>query len=72
MANHAEPVAMAGAFVEDAEAQARFAARRRYLAWRGRVLPIGAGCIRFWAGGFRVPGHGAGDDRRRFVWTGDR
>ena len=42
MANHAEPVAMAGAFVEDAEAQARFTARRRYLAWRGRLLPIGA------------------------------
>ena len=29
-------------FVDDAEAQARFAARRRYLAWRGRLLPIGA------------------------------
>ena len=42
MADHAQPVAMAGAFVEDAEAQARFAARRRYLAWRGRLLPIGA------------------------------
>ena len=44
MANQAEPVAqsavMAGAFVEDAEAQARFAARKRYLAWRGRVLPV--------------------------------
>jgi NitT/TauT family transport system permease protein len=42
MANHAEPVTMAGGFVEDAEAQARFAARRRYLAWRGRLLPVGA------------------------------
>jgi NitT/TauT family transport system permease protein len=42
MANHAEPVTMAGGFVEDAEAQARFAARRRYLAWRGRLLPIAA------------------------------
>jgi NitT/TauT family transport system permease protein len=46
MANQAEPVAgtvaMAGAFVEDAEAQARFAARKRYLAWRGRLLPIAA------------------------------
>ena len=42
MANHAEPVTMATAFVEDAEAQARFVARRRYLAWRGRLLPVGA------------------------------
>jgi NitT/TauT family transport system permease protein len=42
MADHAQPVAMAGAFVEDAEALARFTARRRYLAWRGRLLPIGA------------------------------
>ena len=42
MANHAEPVGMAGGFVEDAEAQARFAARRRYLAWRGRLLPVAA------------------------------
>ncbi|MGZ3341971.1 MAG: ABC transporter permease, partial [Reyranella sp.] len=42
MANHAEPVTMAGGFVEDAEAQARFAAHRRYLAWRGRLLPVGA------------------------------
>jgi len=42
MANHAEPVTMAGGFVEDAEAQARFAARRRYLAWRGRLLPVAA------------------------------
>ena len=41
MAN-AEPVTMAGGFVEDAEAQARFAARRRYLAWRGRLLPVAA------------------------------
>ena len=42
MANHAEPVTMAGGFVEDAEAQARFAARRRYLAWRSRLLPVAA------------------------------
>jgi len=42
MANQAEPVVMAGAFVEDAEAQARFAARKRYLAWRGRLLPVAA------------------------------
>lgn len=31
---------MAGAFVEDAEAQARFDAARRYLAWRKRLLPV--------------------------------
>ena len=42
MANHVEPVTMAGGFVEDAEAQARFAARRRYLAWRSRLLPVAA------------------------------
>ena len=42
MANHAEPVTMASGFVEDAEAQASFAARQRYLAWRGRLLPIAA------------------------------
>ena len=41
MAN-AEPVTMASGFVEDAEAQARFAARQRYLAWRGRLLPVAA------------------------------
>ncbi len=42
MANQAEPVTMASAFVEDAEAQQRFAARRRYLVWRRRLLPVGA------------------------------
>ena len=42
MANQAEPVTMASAFVEDAEAQARFLARKRYLAWRGRLLPVAA------------------------------
>ena len=42
MANLAEPVTMASGFVEDAEAEARFAARQRYLAWRGRLLPIAA------------------------------
>lgn len=31
-----------GGFVEDAEAAARFAARKRYLAWRRRLLPVGA------------------------------
>ncbi len=31
-----------GAFAEDAEADARFLARKRYLAWRRRLLPIGA------------------------------
>jgi NitT/TauT family transport system permease protein len=42
MANQAEPVSMATAFVEDAEAQARFRAHKRYLAWRGRLLPVAA------------------------------
>jgi len=40
MANQAEPVVMGGAFVEDVEAQARFAAHKRYLAWRRRLLPV--------------------------------
>jgi len=40
MADQAQPVAMGGAFVEDAEAQARFAAHKRYLAWRRRLLPV--------------------------------
>jgi len=31
---------MADAFVADADAEARFRARRRYLAWRRRLLPI--------------------------------
>ena len=46
----AEPVTMAGAFVDDAEAQARFAARRRYLAWRRRLLPVAAivGLLLWW------------------------
>ena len=42
MANQAEPMAMGGAFVEDVEAQARFIAHKRYLAWRRRVLPVAA------------------------------
>jgi NitT/TauT family transport system permease protein len=42
MANQAEPVTMATAFVEDAEAQERFRAHKRYLAWRGRLLPVAA------------------------------
>ena len=42
MADQAQPITMGGAFVEDTEAQARFTARRRYLAWRGRLLPVGA------------------------------
>ena len=33
---------MAGAFAEDAEADARFLARKRYLARRRLLLPIGA------------------------------
>jgi NitT/TauT family transport system permease protein len=40
MSNQAQAVAMGGAFVEDAEAQARFAAHKRYLAWRRRLLPV--------------------------------
>jgi len=31
-----------GAFAEDTEADARFLARKRYLAWRRRLLPLGA------------------------------
>jgi len=31
-----------GGFVEDTEADARFLAHRRYLAWRRRLLPLGA------------------------------
>lgn len=31
-----------GAFAEDAAADARFLARKRYLAWRRRLLPLGA------------------------------
>jgi NitT/TauT family transport system permease protein len=41
MADHVQP-AVAGGFVEDAEADARFAARQRYLAWRRRLLPVAA------------------------------
>ncbi len=44
MANHVDtaphPTQMGGAFVEDAEAQARFLGRKRYLAWRRRLLPV--------------------------------
>ena len=42
MADHVEPATMAGGFAEDAEADARFAARQRYLAWRRRLLPVAA------------------------------
>jgi NitT/TauT family transport system permease protein len=42
MANQSEPVTLAGAFAEDVEAQARFAAHKRYLAWRRRLLPVAA------------------------------
>jgi NitT/TauT family transport system permease protein len=38
MANSAETASM-GAFAEDTEADARFLARKRYLAWRRRLLP---------------------------------
>jgi NitT/TauT family transport system permease protein len=33
-------LAMAGAFAEDAEAQAAFAGTQRFLAWRRRLLPV--------------------------------
>jgi NitT/TauT family transport system permease protein len=36
---------MTTAFVDDAAAEARFLARRRYLAWRRRVLPVVAVAI---------------------------
>jgi len=53
MANQAEPVApsvaMGGAFVEDVEAQARFVAHKRYLAWRRRLLPVGKKRVLFYA-----------------------
>jgi NitT/TauT family transport system permease protein len=42
MANHAEPVTLGAAFAEDAAADARFAAHQRWLAWRRRLLPLGA------------------------------
>ena len=42
MANQAEPIVMGGAFAEDVEAQARFVAHKRYLAWRRRLLPAAA------------------------------
>jgi NitT/TauT family transport system permease protein len=41
MANPAESAPLGG-FAEDAEADARFLAHRRYLAWRRRLLPLGA------------------------------
>jgi NitT/TauT family transport system permease protein len=41
---------MGGAFVDDAEAQARFTARQRHLAWRRRLLPAAAivGMLLLW------------------------
>ena len=41
MADRADPIALGG-FVEDAEADARFLAHKRWLAWRRRLLPLGA------------------------------
>ena len=41
MANPAESAPLGG-FVEDTEAGARFQAHQRYLAWRRRLLPLGA------------------------------
>ena len=51
MANTTAPtVGISGAFVDDAEAQARFAARQRHLAWRRRLLPAAAivGMLLLW------------------------
>jgi NitT/TauT family transport system permease protein len=42
MAEQVADGTMGGAFAEDTEADARFLARKRYLAWRRRLLPIGA------------------------------
>ena len=42
MVDQAQAVQMGGAFAADAEAQARFVARKRYLAWRRRLLPVAA------------------------------
>jgi NitT/TauT family transport system permease protein len=45
MANPAETAplgAASAAFAEDSEADARFLARKRYLAWRRRLLPLAA------------------------------
>lgn len=41
MANPAQAAPL-GAFAEDSEADARFLARKRYLAWRRRLLPLAA------------------------------
>jgi NitT/TauT family transport system permease protein len=54
MANTTVPAApsatMGGAFVDDAEAQARFIAHQRHLAWRRRLLPAAAivGMLLLW------------------------
>jgi len=50
MANTTIPAVTMGAFVDDAEAQARFVARQRYLAWRRRLLPAAAiaGMLLLW------------------------
>jgi NitT/TauT family transport system permease protein len=51
MANTTVPATpMGGAFVEDAEAQARFIAHQRRLAWRRRLLPAAAivGMLLLW------------------------
>jgi len=45
MADHAQPAAqpsVIGGFAEDTEAGARFQAHQRWLAWRRRLLPLGA------------------------------
>lgn len=50
MANTTIPAVTMGAFADDAEAQARFVARQRYLAWRRRILPAAAivGMLLLW------------------------
>jgi len=49
MSSQAEPAAQSAAigaaFADDAEAQARFLAHKRYLAWRRRLLPVGAALL---------------------------
>ena len=46
--------------------------RRQHLRSAGQQPDDCAGGVRVRPGGVRVPGHGAGHDRGRFVWPGDR
>ncbi len=44
-----------------------------YFSTMGLSALMMARCrIRFRTGGVRIPGHGPGDDRGRFLWSGDR